>query len=201
MGDGDHEWGEAVVASPDTKVEPGDLVIDPNLSMAPEPVVGGHVSTPLEEDEPEGVIPPSPLWAMKDRRHVQWHLLPSHERHDRIRNSLGSGDETVYVVDDGRHHVMLGRKVGVSPSGCEYCLVGRTSHEDYERLLRLQAPLVDSFNSATEIELCGVVSEEGILSSNVFDVARYDSIVDVPSKYRPGAPLIQLTEDLEISAY
>ena len=196
-----HEWGEAVVASPDTRVEPGDIVIDPDLTIPPEPVVGDDVSTPLEEDEPEGSIPPNPLWAMKDRRHVQWHLLPSHERHERIRTSLGSGDELVYIIDDGRGHVMLGRVVGTSPSGCTYSLIGRLSHEDYERLQRHESALSTSFDSATEIVLCGVVSEQGTLSSNVFDVARYDSIADVPSEYRPGAPVQQLTEDLEITAY
>jgi hypothetical protein len=32
-------------------------------------------------------------------------------------------------------------------------------------------------------------------------VARYDNIADVPYEYRPGAPVQQLTEDLEITAY
>jgi hypothetical protein len=208
MGDDDqgqegqsHEWGEAVVASPDTRVEPGDIVIDRDLIIPPEPVVGGDISTALGEDEPEGNIPPNPLWAMKDRRHVQWHLLPSHERHERIRTSLGSGDELVYVIDDGRSHVMLGRVVGTSPSGCAYGLIGRLSYEDYERLQRHEAPLSKAFDSATEIALCGVVSEQGTLSSNVFDVARYDSGADVPAAYRPGGPVQQLTEDLEITAY
>jgi hypothetical protein len=196
-----HEWGEAVVATPVTRVEPGDIVIDPELTIPPEPVVGDDISTALDDDEPEGTIPPNPLWAMKDHRHVQWHLLPSHERHERIRTSLGSGDELVYVIDDGRSHVMLGRVAGTSPSGCAYSLIGRLSSEDYERLQRREASLSKSFDSAAEIALCGVVSEEGMLSSNVFDVARYDSIADVPTEYRPGAPVQQLTEDLEITAY
>jgi len=196
-----HQWGEAVMASPDTRVEPGDIVIDRDLTIPPEPVVGDDISTALEEDEPEGNIPPNPLWAMKDRRHVQWHLLPSHERHERIRLSVGSGDELLYVIDDGRSHVMVGRVVGTSPSGCAYSLIGRLSYEDYERLQRHEAALSKSFDSATEIVLCGVVSEQGTLSSNVFDVARYDSVADVPTEYRPGAPVQQLSEDLEITAY
>jgi hypothetical protein len=194
-------YGEAVVASSDTRVEPGDIVIDPALSSFPEPVVGDDVSTRLAEDEPEGDIPPNPLWAMKDRRHVQWHLLPSHERHERIRTSLGVGDELVYVIDDGRNHVMLGRVVGTSPSGCAYSLIGRITKESYEQLEQNREAPSDSFRTATEIVVCGVVAEEGTLSSNVFDVARYDSIADVPVELRPGAPVMQLTEDLDITAY
>ena len=147
----DEGYGEAVIASPDTRVEPGDIVIDPALSSFPEPVVGDDVSTRLAEDEPEGDIPPNPLWAMKDRRHVQWHLLPSHERHERIRTSLGAGDELIYVIDDGRSHVMLGRVVATSPSGCAYSLIGRISKENYEQLEQNRAAPSDSFHSATEI--------------------------------------------------
>jgi len=194
-------YGEAVVASSETRVEPGDIVIDPDLSFAPEPVVGDDVSTRLAEDEPEGDIPPNPLWAMKDRRHVQWHLLPSHERHERIRTSLGAGDDVVYVIDDGRSHVMLGRVVGTSPSGCAYSLIGRITKESYEQLQQSKAAPRNAFSTATEVVLCGVVSEEGTLSSNVFDVARYDSFADVPAEFRPGAPVMQLTEDLDITAY
>jgi hypothetical protein len=37
-----------------------------------------------------------------------------------------------------------------------------------------------------------------ILSSNVFDVATYDSIDDVPEDYRPGSPFHHFRQDLEI---
>ena len=77
-----HEWGEAVPAS-SGRPKPGDIITESGLAMAPGPLVGHDVSTPLEEDEPEHTIPPAPLWAMKERRHTQWHLLPVHERHDR----------------------------------------------------------------------------------------------------------------------
>ena len=49
---------------------------------------------------PKGVIPASPLWAMKDRRHEQWPHLFGHP--DRIRVCLGTGDAAVYLIDDGR---------------------------------------------------------------------------------------------------
>src|SRR5580704_1247665 len=89
----DHEWGEAVTAS-SGHVEPGDIIIDSDLAILPEPLVGQDVSTALEEDEPEHTIPPGALWALKDRRHIQWHLLPAHERHERIRECLDAGDLT-----------------------------------------------------------------------------------------------------------
>ena len=107
----DHEWGEAVPAS-SGRPKPGDIITDSGLAMTPGPMVGHDVSTPLEEDEPEHTIPPAPLWAMKDRRHTQWHLLPAHERHDRIRECLDADDYTLYCIDDGRHHAMIGRRVG-----------------------------------------------------------------------------------------
>ena len=195
-----HEWGEAVPAS-SSHPKPGDIIIDPDLAMPAEPLVGHDVSTALEEDEPEHTIPPGPLWAMKERRHIQWHLLPAHERHERIRECLEADDYTIYCIDDGGHHAMIGRRVGASPSGCEYSLIGRISRQLYEELRDEVVPLVNCFDTATELRLSGVAVEESIRSSNVFDVANFDSIDDVPADYRPGSPFHHFSEDLEITAY
>jgi hypothetical protein len=195
-----HEWGEAVPASAG-HAEPGDIIIDSDLAIAPEPLVGDDVSTALEEDEPEHTIPPGPLWAMKDRRHIQWHLLPAHERHERIRECLEADDFTLYCIDDGPHHAMIGRRVGDSPSGCEYTLLGRITRQRYEELRDEVVPLVQCFNIATEMGLIGVIVEEGILSSNVFDVAAYDTVDDIPHDYKPGSPFHHFPQDLEITAY
>jgi len=200
QGEEGHEWGEAVPAS-SGHPKPGDIIIDPDLAFPPEPLVGHDVSTPLEEDEPEHTIPPGPLWAMKDRRHTQWHLLPAHERHERIRECLEADDYTLYCIDDGRHHAMIGRLVGVSPDGCEYTLIGRISRQRYEELRDEVVLLVNCFDTATEMRLCGVAVEEDIRSSNIFDVATYDSIEDVPADYRPGSPFRHFPQDLEITAY
>jgi hypothetical protein len=199
QGDETHEWGEAVTQSSLRRPQPGDIIISSDLATPPEPLVGSVESTPLEDDEPEGIIPPSPLWAMKDRRHIQWHLLPAHERHDRIRDRVGSGDEAVYVIDDGHHHATLGRRVGRSPDPCEYCLVGRVPLEYYQQLRRHEIPTTKAFDQAREIALCGVADEENVASSIVFDVSRYESIEDVPREYLPGAPFINFSEDLEIT--
>jgi hypothetical protein len=200
QGEGVHEWGEAVPASAGHP-KPGDIIIDPSFSVAQEPLVGHDVSTPLEEDEPEHTIPPSALWAMKERRHIQWHLLPVHERHDRIRECLEADNYTLYCIDDGRHHAMIGRQIGVSPNACEYTLLGRISRQRYEELRDEVVLLANCFDTATELRLCGVAIEEDIRSSNVFDVAVYDSIDDVPEDYRPGSPFQHFKKELEITAY
>ncbi len=195
-----HGWGEAVSPS-SGRPKPGDIISDSGLAVAPEPLVGQDVSTPLEEDEPEHTIPPSPLWAMKERRHTQWHLLPAHDRHDRIRECLEAGDYTIYCIDDGRHHAMIARRVGVSPSACEYALIGRISLDRYEALRDEVVPVANCFDTATELRLCGVVVEEAIRSSNLFDVAVYDSLDEVPNDYRPGAPFHHFQQDLDITSY
>ncbi len=195
-----HEWGEAVPAS-SGQPKPGDIITESGLAAAPEPLVGHDVSTPLEEDEPEHTIPAGPLWAMKERRHTQWHLLPAHEQHERIRECLEADDYTLYCIDDGRHHAMIGRRVGVSPSGSEYSLIGRISRERYEELRDEIVPVRNCFDTAAELRLCGVVVEEAIRSSNLFDVAVYESIEEVPEDFRPGSPFRHFRQDLEITAY
>jgi hypothetical protein len=196
-----HEWGEVVTPASPRRPGPGDIIATSGIRGAPEPLVGDDASTPLEEDEPEGVIPPSPLWAMKEKRHIQWHLLPAHERHDRIRECIGSGDEALYVIDDGRHHAMVGRRVGDAGGGCEYCLVGRVLRERADDLRLQRVPAADAFGGAEQLTLCGVAVEEEVTSSNVFDVARYENLEDVPSEYLPGSPFLHFTEALEITAY
>lgn len=192
------EWGEAVDPSSGQRPGPGDIISSGITSK--EPLVGSDVSSPLAEDEPEGTIPPCPLWAMKERRHVQWHLLPTHDRHDRIRDCTGSGDDTIYVIDDGRHHAVVARRVGAVQGECEYCLLGRVPLGTYEDLKHNRLSPNKAFEAASEITLCGVAVEEDILSSNVFDVARFESIEDVPAEYQPGAVFLNLAEDLEITA-
>jgi hypothetical protein len=195
-----HEWGEAVPAS-SGRPGPGDIITESGLAINPEPLVGHDVSTPLEEDEPEHTIPPGPLWAMKERRHIQWHLLPAHEQHERIRECLDADDYTLYCIDDGGHHAMIARRVGASPTGCEYSLIGRISRKRYEELRDEVVLLVNCFDTATELRLCGVDVEKNIRSSNVFDVANYDGVGDIPQDYRPGSPFHQFSQDLEITAY
>ncbi len=96
------------------------------------PVTSPGSATPLDEDEPERVVPPSPLWAMKERRHEQ--LFHRFGHPDRIRECIGSGDGAVFVIDDGSRHCMIGRRVGTTRDGCTYSLVGRVPRATYEAL-------------------------------------------------------------------
>ena len=194
-----HEWGEAVPAG--TAPKPGDIIVDQDTTIAAEPLVGADVSTPLEEDESDTTIPPSPLWAMKDRRHTQWHLLASSDRHERIRLSVGDGDDALFAIDDGRHHAMIGRRIGSSPSGVEYCLIGRVTVATLEGLESDPGARSAAFDEATELLVCGIDEEPDIESSNVLDVARYDDVSEVPPEYLPGSPYQNFRSDLEITAY
>ena len=202
--EGEHRhWGEAVAPNPGSPARPGDILVAPGevvpgeSGVFEEPIVGKAESTPLADDESTAVVPPCPLWAMKEHRHVQWHLLPAHDRHERLRDCIGAGDEAVYAIDDGRHHVMLGRRIGARPGGAEYCLIARAPRGRYDDLARgaVQPPAV--FFDASELRLCGVVVAENVLSSNVFDVARYDDASGVPESYLPGSPFIEFEEDLD----
>ncbi len=192
MTTGSDEGGRIV--EPGETPRPGDIL----PSGGYEPIVGKASDTPLADDEPEGIIPANPLWAMKTHRHVHWHLLPQHDRHDRIRDVLGGGDDTVYVVDDGRHHVTIGRRVGSAPDGAQYCLVGRIAIEEYGALRQGAANPHDAFDTADELTLCGVVAEDEALTGETFDVARYGGVDEVPSDFLPGNAFITFPEDLDI---
>ena len=194
----DESFGHAVTPSDGGHLKPGDIIIEPGLSIAPEPLVGHDVSTPLDEDEPEHSIAASLLWAMKDHRHIQWHLLPSHERHDRIRETIGEGANEISVIDDGRHHAMVGRRVGAAAGGVDYCLVGRIRRDDLDGI---QSNSIGAFVTAEELTLCGVAVESEIASSNIFDVSRFASLEDVPAGYLPGTTFTTFRSPIEITIY
>jgi hypothetical protein len=150
-------------------------------------------STPLESEEPEDTIPPAPLWAMKDRRHF-WGVA-GHGDADRIRARIGEGDATVYFIDDGRDHCMVGRRVGSVPEGSVYCLVGRVPLELYQDVSNGSVPTTEVFSRARDLELCAVFEDEA-LASDVYAVAHYRRSSDVPPEYLPPSPFIEFTDDL-----
>ncbi len=156
------------------------------------PVTAPTDATPLEEDEPEGVIPPSPLWAMKDRRHEQWPHLFGHP--SRIRVQLGEGDAAVYVIDDGKHHCMIGRQVGATVDGCIYSLVARITKETYDALAAGSIDGRGAFLSASEAGLSGTADAPGV--SNIFDVDFYQRPEEIPEEYLPPAAFITFAQDL-----
>ena len=151
---------------------------------------------PLADGEPEGIVPPSPLWPMKMRRHFQWsHLLPHSERAERVREKVGDGDDAVYVIDDGHHHRVIGRDVGATADGCHYSLIGRITTAEHEALSAGRVTAAAAMSAATGLSLFGVV--EAGPESNVFLVGSYADIGAVPPEYLPPHGSIDFAEDLD----
>lgn len=178
-------------ASPFQPRDDGHLHFEPGTVGDTFPVTAPEDATPLEEHEPEGTIPPSPLWAMKERAHGGIHIFghPS-----RIRAQAGEGDAAVYAIDDGPKHCMIGRRVGATADGCVYSLVARV---DIATWRSLESHAVDgrsAFLAAHEAGLSGTVETNGV--SNVFDVDWYRVPEDIPKGYLPPVPFTMFAEDL-----
>jgi hypothetical protein len=169
----------------------GQLHFTPESIGSTNPISAPTDATPLEEDEPEGTVPPSPLWAMKDRRHEQW-VMFGHT--DRIRQRLGDGPAAVYVIDDGKHHCMIGRRVGATLDGVVYSLVGRVDHATYQSLASGALSGAGAFAASHETGL--VATAEGMGVSNVFDVEHYQHPDEIPDEYLPPEPFLQFARDL-----
>jgi hypothetical protein len=152
---------------------------------------GAQDGDDLTDANGEDEIPPAPLWAMRTRMHSLRRLEPGDE--DRIRRRLGSGDEAVYVIDDGPDHCMVGRRVGHDPDGCVYCLVARISLDRYADLVDGDVDLSEAFSDARDISLCGVFEAEET-ASNVILVQHYRRPRDVPDEYLPPSPFIEFTD-------
>jgi len=180
--------GDALFQSRDD----GQLHFTPGTAGSTFPVTAPTEATPLEEDEPEGVIPASPLWAMKEKRHEQWLHLFGHP--DRIRACLGTGDAAVYVIDDGKHHCMIGRRVGATSDGCVYSLVARITKDIYHSLSSGSIDGRQAFLAGTEAGLSGTVEVPGV--SNIFDVDFYQHPEDIPADYLPPGSFIEFARDL-----
>jgi hypothetical protein len=172
--------------------------LEPQPFGVHEPLPEPATSSPLDEEEPEGPIPPAPLWTMKDRRHVQWSeivgLAPK-----RIRMAFGSGNAAVYVIEDGHHHVMVGRQAGTVADGCDYVLVGRAPLSVYEELEKGRIQSLTAFNEADQITLCGVDIDERDKASDIFAVEFYGAVSAVPEQYLPGHPPVEFATPLPIS--
>jgi hypothetical protein len=150
-------------------------------------------STPLAIGESKGSIPAGPLWAMKYLRHGQHGPLTGHDAPEALRLAVTTGDDTVYVIDDGASHCMVARRVGSAPDGCLYCLVARVKIDDVQDVRDGWAPLSGLFSLGRELTLCGVV--EGSVS-NVVRVASFRKYREVPEKYLPPSPFIEFPDTL-----
>lgn len=169
----------------------GQLHFTPESVGSTNPISAPVDATPLEEDEPEGIIPPSPLWAMKDKRHEQW-VMFGHA--DRLRKRFGTDDATVYVIDDGKHHCMIGRRVGATLDGCIYSLVARIDRVTYVSLEADAITAQDAFARSREPALVATAEGDGV--SNLFDVDNYRHPDDIPVQYLPPHAFIEFAHDL-----
>jgi hypothetical protein len=146
-------------------------------------------STPLESDEPELTMPTAALWAMEDRKHSSWRPAPGEDQE--IRYRVGSGDRTLYAIDDGPHHCMIGRLVGEDADGCVYCLVARIDLDHFNDLKHEDVPLERAFTGARDISLSSVFESESV--SNVVQIQHYRRDEDVPDEYLPPSPFLEFT--------
>jgi hypothetical protein len=185
-----NEPAPGIVGGPEF-TETGDFI---GLNRVTVPVERGPRSTPLDADEPEGTVPPAPLWAMKDRRHHMGQAAVGDPI--RLREALGAEDGTVYFIDDGPDHCMVGRRVGKDSDGLVYCLVGRIKREDYGAIANSIEPLHEVFSHAHDIELCGVFEDQGF--SEVNPIEHYRNAGDIPDEYLPERPFIEFTDPPEI---
>ena len=190
------EWhvsdtGNNADGSPFQSRDDGQLHFEPGTAAGTFPVMAPEDATPLEEHEPEGTIPASPLWAMKERAHGGIHIFGHPAR---IRARAGEGDAAVYAIDDGPHHCMLGRRVGATTDDCVYSLVARVDLDTWHSLEQGTIDGRRAFLAAHEAGLSGTVETNGV--SNVFDVDWYEQPSDIPEDYLPPAPFRTFAEDL-----
>ena len=94
----------------------------------------------------------------------------------------------MYVMDDGRKHCLISRKVGSSDDGSTYCLVAQVSVSAYGRLVD-GAPSAGVFAEADTFSLCSVFDGEDAVS-NVTVVESYRNTSEVPPEYLPDHPAI-----------
>ena len=177
--------------SPFQSRDDGQLHFEPGTAAGTFPVTAPEDATPLEEHEPEGTIPASPLWAMKERAHGGIHIFGHPAR---IRARAGEGDAAVYAIDDGPHHCMLGRRVGATTDDCVYSLVARVDLATWQSLERGTIDGRQAFLAAHEAGLSGTVETNGV--SNVFDVDWYEQASDIPEDYLPPTAFRTFAEDL-----
>jgi hypothetical protein len=129
--------------------------------------------------------------AMKNLQHHRAHV--ELDQDEVPLYGFGSGDSTVYAIEDGVDGLMIGRGVGRDGEGCIYCLVASSSPAMLAMLDRGEVSPTEVFDYATELTLCSVFHADQII--NVILVQRYKTIEDVPVEYRPGQPFLRFADD------
>jgi hypothetical protein len=197
MGEGDETPFDAEedpdYISEDGALAPSDAALHPGSSGpwgTHAPVFVPHESTPLD-NEGESVLPRYALWSMK---YLRGSHLFSHADTD-VRGVFGEGDAAVYIIDDGRKHCLISRKVGTGTDGSTYCLVAQIPYSAYDQLLDGADP-ERIFAGANSFSLCFVYDDEQAVS-NVSVVESYPTGAEVPGEYLPPHPPIVFADNGE----
>ncbi len=120
---------------------------------------------------------------------------------------FGSGDSTLYAIEDGGDRLMIGRGVGRDGENCIYCLVGTSTPALLAMLDTGEVAPNEAFDHASEITLCSVfqaghaprrhfrLTALNQQVSNVVLVQHYKEMGDVPVEYRPGQPFLRFADE------
>ena len=177
---------EAGVAPPFTA--PAWIDTDPDELVPPgvvgDPDTGGDLNG-------EDLIASCVELAMKNLQHRRVRVEPGQEEVPVY--CFGSGNSTLYALEDGGDRLMMGRGVGEDGEGCIYCLVGAGSLALLAMLETGELSPAEAFDDAGELTLCSVYQDGQV--DNVVMVQHYRVIQDVPVEYRPGQPFLQFTDE------
>jgi hypothetical protein len=198
-----HDWG---VALPYTAAAWVDTGLDERLGPEPAADGGGGAGAGAAGDEGDDARVPSHVeLAMENLQHHQARAEPGHEEDPLY--CFGSGDATLYAIEDGTKRVIIGRGVGRDAEGCIYCLVGTSSPALLAMLGTGEVAPTEAFHDAAELTLCSVFQADHTPRrhfrltalnrpvSNVVLVQHYKRIQDVPIEYRPGQPFLRFTDE------
>ena len=180
---GSHDWD---AAPPFTAPAWIDTDLDELSSLA-------DLAEPAEGDggDDEDRVASSVELAMKNLQRRRVRLEPGEE--EAPLYCFGSGDDTVYAIEDSAGRLMIGRGVGRDGEGCIYCLVGAGSLALLTLLDNGEVMPSEVFDDAVELTLCSVFEADRV--DNVVLVQHYHRFHDIPAEYRPGKPFLRFTDD------
>ncbi|HYA69525.1 MAG TPA: hypothetical protein VED63_12405 [Acidimicrobiales bacterium] len=168
-----------------------------------EPAAVGDLAAAVDEND-EALLAPYVALAMKNLQH---HRARAESDQEDPLHRFGSGNATLYAIEDGVKRLMIGRGVGRDAEGCIYCLVGTCSPALLARLDTGAVAPTEAFDGAAELALCSVFQADHTPGrpfrltalnrpvSNVVLVQHYKRFQDVPVEYRPGQPFLQFTDE------
>lgn len=194
-----HDWG---VALPYTA--PAGIDTDRDELLDLEPAADSDPGTAGDEGD-EALVPSHVELAMENLQHHQVRAEAGQEEDPLY--CFGSGDATLYAIEDGAKRLIIGRGVGRDAEGCIYCLVGTTSPALLTMLGSGEVAPTEAFHDAAELTLCSVFQADHTPRrhfrltalnrpvSNVVLVQHYKKIQDVPVEYRPGQPFLLFTDE------